>query len=215
MGIFGNGGFAKQINTLITLQSLSKQLGCRIEKLKLYVVDNGIKFNKATQETITEEQFFQINSRNKYCVITVATSFIRQEIAQKCRKHGVIPLEIKSPLSSVDTGAVISDGAIIANFASIECNAKIGAFFHLNMYSYVAHDCVIGDFVTFAPRVSCNGNVRIGDNVFVGTGAILRQGSQKSPLTIGEGAIIGMGAVVTKNVAEYATVIGNPARILL
>jgi hypothetical protein len=34
----------------------------------------------------------------------------------------------------------------------VTASAKIGAHFQCNIYSYVAHDCVIGDFVTFAPR---------------------------------------------------------------
>ena len=78
----------------------------------------------------------------------------------------------------------------------------------------VYHDCVIGDFVTFAPSVHCNGNVHIHDHAYIGTGAILRQGTPDKPLTIGAGAIVGMGAVVTKDVPPGVTVIGNPARPL-
>ena len=80
------------------------------------------------------------------------------------------------------------------------------------MYSYVAHDCVIGDFVTFAPNVNCNGNVHIGNHAFIGSGAIIKQGSLAKPRIIGEGAIVGMGAVVTKDVPPFATVVGNPAK---
>lgn len=68
---------------------------------------------------------------------------------------------------------------------------------------------MIGDFVTFAPGVRCNGNVRIGDFAYIGAGAMIRQG-----LSIGAGAVVGMGAVVTKNVPEGVIVAGNPARIL-
>lgn len=49
--------------------------------------------------------------------------------------------------------------------------------------------------------------VVIGDNVFLGYGAIVLPG-----VKIGEGAIIGAGAVVTKDVLPYAIVAGNPAR---
>jgi acetyltransferase-like isoleucine patch superfamily enzyme len=93
-------------------------------------------------------------------------------------------------------------------------NARIGRFFHGHLYSYVEHDCVIGDFVTFAPRVSCNGNVHIGDHAYIGTGAVIRQGNPDKPLIIGEGAVVGMGAVVTKDVEPFTTVVGNPARPL-
>jgi maltose O-acetyltransferase len=49
--------------------------------------------------------------------------------------------------------------------------------------------------------------VRIGSDVWIGGGAIILPG-----VTIGNGAIIGSGSVVTRNVAEGVTVMGNPAR---
>ena len=67
---------------------------------------------------------------------------------------------------------------------------------------------------TFAPGVFCNGNVHVGDHAYVGTGAMLRNGTPDRPLVIGEGAVVGMGAVVTKDVAPHTTVVGNPARVL-
>ena len=73
---------------------------------------------------------------------------------------------------------------------------------------------VVGGFVTFAPRVHCNGNVVIEDHAYIGTGAILKQGQPGKPLVIGRGAVLGMGAVVTKSVAPGATVVGNPARLM-
>ncbi|WKW52213.1 sugar O-acetyltransferase [Rhodomicrobium lacus] len=49
--------------------------------------------------------------------------------------------------------------------------------------------------------------VRIGRDVWIGGGAIVLPG-----VTIGDGAVIGAGSVVTRDVAEGATVVGNPAR---
>ena len=51
--------------------------------------------------------------------------------------------------------------------------------------------------------------VKIGSNVWIGINAIILPG-----VTIGNGAVIGGGAVVTKDVPEYAIVVGNPAKIL-
>jgi maltose O-acetyltransferase len=49
--------------------------------------------------------------------------------------------------------------------------------------------------------------VDIGDDVFVGTGAIILRG-----VTIGGGSVIGAGAVVIADVAPHTVVAGNPAR---
>ena len=94
----------------------------------------------------------------------------------------------------------------------VTASARIGLQFQCNIYSYVAHDCVIGDFVTFAPSVCCNGNVHVQDFAYIGTGAVLKQGTADKPLVIGAGAIVGMGAVVTKDVEPGAVVVGNPAK---
>ncbi len=51
--------------------------------------------------------------------------------------------------------------------------------------------------------------VVIGDHVWIGARALICPG-----VTIGEGAVVGAGAVVTRDVAPYAIVAGNPARVI-
>lgn len=53
----------------------------------------------------------------------------------------------------------LGEGAILSPFVHLTSNIRIAQHFHANIYSYVAHHCVIGDYVTFAPGVKCSGNV--------------------------------------------------------
>lgn len=142
-------------------------------------------------------------------VIAVGDAAVRRRLAER-----ITPGNLVSPLHRRGPNVEVKDGAVFCDFTTVTASARIGRHFHCNIYSYVAHDCVVGDFVTFAPNVCCNGNVVIEDDVYVGTGAILRQGTPGKPLRIGRGAIIGMGAVVTRDVAPGTTVVGSPARPL-
>ena len=166
------------------------------------------------QRLLTYAQFVAEPAAARHAVLAIASSTVRETLAQRCAHDGVLPWAVAAPnvvrMDDVQLGA----GAVLSPFVTLTSNIRIGRHFHANIYSYVEHDCVVGDFVTFAPGVHCNGNVVVEDHAYIGTGAILKQGQPGQPLVIGRGAVVGMGAVVTKSVAPGTTVVGNPARPL-
>lgn len=59
-----------------------------------------------------------------------------------------------------------------------------------------------------ADTVSTRGSVKIGNDVWIGTEAVVLSG-----VTIGDGAVIGASSVVRQNIPPYAIALGNPARV--
>ena len=165
-------------------------------------------------EIISFEDFIDIPNHEKNISITIADPIKRSALSKEIDSHKITRKSIFSKNSLIMDNVEISNGAIICPFVTLTSNIRIGQNFHANLYSYVAHDCIVGNNVTFAPSVKCNGNVIIEDNVFIGTGAIIKQGKKDNPIVIGTNSIISSGSFVTKNVSESTTVFGNPAKTL-
>lgn len=164
---------------------------------------------------LTYQEFLDTPVGERHVVLAIANSTIRERLARRCAEDGVRPWSVSAANVETMDEVHIGEGAIFCPFVTLTSNIRIGRHFHANLYSYVEHDCVIGDFVTFAPAVKCNGNIVIEDHAYIGAGAIIKQGKPGQPLVIGRGAVVGMGAVVTKDVAPGETVVGNPAKPLM
>ncbi len=109
------------------------------------------------------------------------------------------------------------------------CNTHIGEHFYANFNLTLVDDTdiYIGDHVMIAPNVvitaathpvwpelrlqtyQYNLPVRIGNNVWIGAGAIILPG-----VTVGENSVIGAGSVVTKDIPANVVAVGNPCRVL-
>lgn len=212
IGLFGAGGFGREIMPILTNTSSFSMLDY-LKRRSFCFVDLEASEEDINQiSVVSQEEFLLKKNSNKFFNVAIADFRIRKDLSEKAILAGIRPINIISSKTSIHETAKIGEGAIIADFVTITSNVEIGTFFHANLYSYIAHDCKIGNFVTFAPGVACNGNVIIEDNVYVGTNATIKPGSVGKPRVIGEGSIIGMGAVVLHDVEPNTTVVGNPAR---
>ncbi|MBY6104737.1 acetyltransferase [Marinobacter nauticus] len=207
IGIYGASGFGREVLPLVREQVK----GTNAEFV--FVDDGNVPEALNGYPILCYDEFLGRDAGEKKVVLAIANSVIREKLADKCAKDGICALAVKADNTVILDHAEVGEGSILCHFTQLTSNIRIGKYFHANIYSYVAHDCVIGDYVTFAPAVRCNGNVVIEDHAYIGTGAVIRQGVPEKPLVIGKGAVVGMGAVVTKDVPPGVTVVGNPAKV--
>ena len=209
--IYGASGCGRSLMPVARQQL--QRIGVSAE---IYFIDDSLQEQQVVNGHIAlnYQSFRNLNAAQKFVLIAIANSQIREKLANQLTSDGLQLWTVQADNVVIMDNIQMAEGAALSPFVTIASNIKIGKCFHANLYSYVEHDCIIGDFVTFAPGVKCNGNIHIEDHAYIGTGAVIKQGTPDKPLVIGKGAVIGMGAVVTKSVPAGVTVVGNPARIL-
>jgi sugar O-acyltransferase (sialic acid O-acetyltransferase NeuD family) len=210
--IFGDSGYGREVLPLVR-QQLQVDLKAGLADL-VFVDDQPSARIVNGQRVLTYAQWLAEPASSRYMNVAIADSQVRQKLVERCAADGVLFYEARASNVVHLDDVQLGEGAVLSPFVTLTSNIRIGKHFHANIYSYVAHDCVIGDFVTFAPGAKCNGNVHIEDHAYIGTGAVIKQGTPGAPLIIGRGAVVGMGAVVTKSIQPGVTVVGNPARPL-
>jgi len=144
----------------------------------------------------------------------------------------------------VDDNVEIGDGTKIWHFSHVQSGSKIGHHCVIGQNVNVANNVTIGNYVKIQNNVSVYEGVELEDYVFCGpsmvftnildprckypqVGAefyiktVVKEGASlgaNSTIvcghTIGRAALVGAGAVVTKDVPDFALVVGNPARIV-
>lgn len=207
--VYGASGCGRGVMPLARAMLL--RTGVPMERL-VFVDDGKDREEVNGYQVLSFDAFLKQPASERLAVLAVADSVVRERLARRLAEANVLPWSVRAAETVVMDAVELGEGAILSPFVTLTSNIHIGRHFQANLYSYVEHDCVVGDFVTFAPAVRCNGNVVIEDHAYIGSGAILRQGKPGAPLVIGRGAVVGMGAVVTKDVPSGATVVGNPAR---
>jgi UDP-2-acetamido-3-amino-2,3-dideoxy-glucuronate N-acetyltransferase len=144
----------------------------------------------------------------------------------------------------VDDPVEIGEGTKIWHFSHVQSGARIGAHCVLGQNVNIANNVTIGNSVKIQNNVSVYEGVTLEDYVFCGPSMVftnitdprskypqvgskyykktlVREGASLGAnctilcgLTVGRFAFVGAGAVVTKDVPDFALIVGNPARII-
>jgi len=144
------------------------------------------------------------------------------------------------PTAVIDEGATIGKETAIWHFSHIMSEAIIGDNCTIGQNVLVSSQAVLGNNVKVQNNVSVYTGVTCEDDVFLGPGCVftnvinprsfisrkeeyrptlVKKGATIGAnatiicgITIGEYAMIGAGAVVTKDVPDYALIVGNPGK---
>ena len=144
------------------------------------------------------------------------------------------------PSAIVDDGAVLGADCRVWHFVHISAGARIGSGCSFGQNVFVANDVRIGNNVKVQNNVSIYDAVTLEDDVFCGPSmvftnvhnprsAVARKNEYRQTLvkrgatlganctivcgtTLGRHAFVGAGAVVSRDVADFALVVGVPAR---
>jgi sugar O-acyltransferase (sialic acid O-acetyltransferase NeuD family) len=109
---------------------------------------------------------------------------------------------------SIDLNYVeLGEGALLADGVIVGSQTKIGDFLTTRLGSVISHDVIIEDHVFIGPGVVIGSGVRIQKGAFIGAGATVML-----ERTVGTGSLVGAGAVVSKDVPDFVSVAGVPAR---
>ena len=133
----------------------------------------------------------------------------RLEIQDYLASRGLTPLVARHPTAFVAADAQVGAGSHVLAHTSICSDTVVGRGCLINTGAIADHECRIGNGVHLCPGAHLAGCIEVGDCALIGTGAVVLPRKR-----IGERAIVGAGAVVTKDVAPYTVVVGNPARVL-
>lgn len=190
--IIGAGGFGREVKSLLLNNDPS-------DKILFFVEDMYAN---------TDDLPLSAFDSSKYQVlVAIANPIERNRIVNSLPADTVFFNAIHKSVQFLDPTTIkIGLGCVICSNVVLTTNVTIGDHCHLNLLTTIGHDTIVGDFFTTAPGAKISGNCSVGDRVYVGTNASIRE-----KLTIVSDVTIGLGAGVVKDIDIPGIYGGIPA----
>lgn len=175
---------------------------------------NGLKVNYILDDNPKQEKILGINvfktkklyEYNGIAIISIGDNYIRKKVSEKYKFEYIFAIHPKAVISKYSK---IGEGTVVMANVCVNPDVNIGKHCILNTGCVIEHDCSIEDFAHISPNVAIAGNVQVGEGSHIGIGSSIIQG-----IKIGKWCTIGAGAVIIRDVPDFATVVGNPGKII-
>ncbi len=193
--LYGASGHAKVIVDILQLHGVTINA----------ILDDNEQIKHLDTYPVTTPQEFPIQ-KNDHLLISIGNNRVRKKLSEKYSNAFIKAIHPKSVIAK---SANIGEGSVVMAYGVVNPGATIGKHVIINTASVVEHDCQLEDFVHISPHAILSGGVKVKEGTHIGSGAVIIPN-----IKIGKWATIGAGAVIIKDVPDYATVVGNPGRII-
>ncbi len=206
VAIFGTSGFASEVADICA--------DLNVEKIIFLAPPGAASGSHDGIEIISEDHISELQKEGYVFSLGVSEPKLKKKIAQKFSHLNFVNLlhptatfgrgqkEKLQPCRGliVAAGARFMSGIVVEDFVAVSLNATVG------------HDTTLKSFVSIMPGANISGNVAMDESVYIGSGAVVLQGTEKQKLSLGAGVVVGAGAVVTKSFEGPGTIVGVPAQ---
>lgn len=200
--IFGAGGNARVIREILLLNGYNF-IGFVSREPRGSIID-GYPLLCSIEDFISEYSSLNIEAG----IVSIGDNFLRRKIAGLLEPAGIVFVNAVHPSAVVSPSVKFGKGIFVAAGAVIQPGVVINDHCFINTKASVDHDCLLEAFASIAPGATLCGSVSIGEETAVGPGAVIIE-----KVAIGKHCVVAANACVIQDFADYAMIMGNPARL--
>ena len=204
--IIGAGGFGREVAWLVDRINSTGP----VWRLQGFVDDDQRKHGRleGRHPGVGGTELLAGLDEEAWAVCAVGSACTRRKVVERMQQCGRVRFAtLVDPSVLLSPSATIGEGSIVCAGTILTVDVVVGKHVHINLDCTVGHDARISDYSTLYPGVHVSGCATVGQEAELGTGSQIIQGKR-----VGEGTILGAGSVVVRDLPEWCTAVGVPAR---